>query len=132
MGLSWIVKKIKVEACPVHAFWHMGGLKDYQWRIQILRPVVAERCNVALCTLEPDLTCRSGFATEICAIHSSPWHCMEVSCQPYSPAALPSGKAPPMPIDERLGGPNIQSGRFRVKKNPVPLRGFPRIIRPAV
>jgi hypothetical protein len=36
---------------------------------------------------------------------------MEVSAQLHAPAALPSGKEPPYPLDRRLGGPQSRSRR---------------------
>jgi hypothetical protein len=43
--------------------------------------------------------------------HSWPLHWMEVSGHLHSPAALPKGKSPYYPLDRRLGGPQIRSGR---------------------
>jgi hypothetical protein len=36
--------------------------------------------------------------------------------QLHAPAALPPGKAPPVPLDRRLGGPQSRSGRCEEQK----------------
>jgi hypothetical protein len=51
---------------------------------------------------------------------------MEVSGQFHSPAALPSGKEPPHPLDRRLGGPQSRSGHCVERKNSQP----PPVIEP--
>jgi len=46
---------------------------------------------------------------------------MDVIGQLHDPAALTPGKAPPNPLDRRLGGPQIRSGRGD-EKNSCPCR----------
>jgi hypothetical protein len=49
---------------------------------------------------------------------------MEVSDQLHAPAALPPGKGPLYPLDGKLGGPQIRSGRGSEEKNSQPLPGL--------
>jgi hypothetical protein len=49
---------------------------------------------------------------------------MEVSGQLHAPAALPPGKEPWYPLDRRLDGPPIRSGRGGEEKNSQPPPGI--------
>jgi hypothetical protein len=56
---------------------------------------------------------------------------MEVSGQLHVPAALPPGKNPQYPFNERVGGPHSRFRRFGEQKNLLPLMRFePPIIHP--
>jgi hypothetical protein len=45
---------------------------------------------------------------------------MEVSGKLHAPATLPPGKDPMVPLDRRLCGPKIRSGRGGEEKNSQP------------
>jgi hypothetical protein len=49
---------------------------------------------------------------------------MGASGQLHIPAALPPGKSPCYPLDRRLGGPQIRSGRGGEEKNSKPPPGI--------
>jgi hypothetical protein len=49
---------------------------------------------------------------------------MEVSGQLHTPAALPPGKEPLVPLDRRLGGPQSRSGLCGLEKNSQPPPGI--------
>jgi hypothetical protein len=57
------------------------------------------------------------------AMYSWPRHWLEASGQLHTPAALPQGKEPRSPLDRRLGGPQIRSGR-REEQKFLPLSGL--------
>jgi hypothetical protein len=53
---------------------------------------------------------------------------MEMSGHIYAPAALPQGKSCRYPLERRLGGPQIRSGRGGEEKNSQPLPGLEALI----
>jgi hypothetical protein len=53
---------------------------------------------------------------------------MGVGCQRHAPATLASGKETRCPLDKRLGGPQVRSGRVR-KVTPL-LGSDPQIVQP--
>jgi hypothetical protein len=56
---------------------------------------------------------------------------MQVSGQARTPATLPPGKEPPLPLNRRLGGPESSTGRFEEEKILLPLVFEHRIVQAA-